>query len=252
MDALFPWIFRRKSFHLFRNIENLEISKDEISDVIGFFHSLTPLVPGIKTDIRTLPPSSHVDCHRGQEYCILLYSEKKDNYLANIGWLGQQLELYLVSKGIGTLWFGIGKPDIPNFNGLDYVIMIAIRKVDDPSKFRKDMFKSKRKSLDEIWQGAPLPGVSEIVRFAPSACNTQPWRVRRDGNILRVYRYRERGKRGIMPKDRVSYYNRIDLGIFLLFMELCLHHEALPYRRELFADPGDDREETLNAIYTLE
>ena len=55
-----------------------------------------------------------------------------------------------------------------------------------------------------------------------------------------------------MPKDRVSYYNRIDLGIFLLFMELCLHHEALPYRRELFADPGDDREETLNAIYTLE
>lgn len=55
-----------------------------------------------------------------------------------------------------------------------------------------------------------------------------------------------------MPKDRVSYYNRIDLGIFLLFMELCLRHEALPYRRELFVDPGDDREETLNAIYTLE
>ena len=55
-----------------------------------------------------------------------------------------------------------------------------------------------------------------------------------------------------MPKDRVSYYNRIDLGIFLLFMELCLRHKALPYRRELFVDLGDDREETLNAIYTLE
>lgn len=224
---------------------------EELTDIIGFFNSLIPLVPGIKTDIRILP-SSQVDCRRGQEYCILLYSEKKDNYLANIGWLGQQLELFLVSKGIGTLWFGIGKPDISNFNGLDYVIMIAIRKVDDPSKFRKDMFISKRKSLDEIWQGAPLPGVSEIVRFAPSACNTQPWLVRRDGNILRVYRYRESGKRGIMPKDRVSYYNRIDLGIFLLFMELCLRHKALPYRRELFVDLGDDREETLNAIYTLE
>lgn len=251
MDALFPWIFRRKSFHMFRNIENFEISRDELSEIIKFYHSCIPLVPGILTDIRILP-SSQVDCRRGQEYCILLYSEKKDNYLANIGWLGQQLELFLVSKGIGTLWFGIGKPDISNFNGLDYVIMIAIRKVDDPSKFRKDMFKSKRKSLDEIWQGAPLPGVSEIVRFAPSACNTQPWLVRRDGNILRVYRYRQSGKRGIMPKDRVSYYNRIDLGIFLLFMELCLRHEALPYRRELFVDPGDDREETLNAIYTLE
>ena len=39
----------------------------------------------------------------------LLYSEKKDNYLQNIGYIGEQLDLYLVSKNIGTLWFGIGK-----------------------------------------------------------------------------------------------------------------------------------------------
>ena len=30
-------------------------------------------------------------------------------YLQNIGYLGEQLDLYLVSKNIGTLWFGIGK-----------------------------------------------------------------------------------------------------------------------------------------------
>ena len=127
MDALFPCIFRRKSFHMFRNIENFEISRDETSEIDEFYHSCTPLAAGILTDIRILP-SSQVDCRRGQEYCILLYSEKKDNYPANIGWLGHQLELFLAPKGIGTLWFGIGKPDISNFNGLDYVIMIAIIK----------------------------------------------------------------------------------------------------------------------------
>ncbi|MBQ4564834.1 MAG: nitroreductase [Oscillospiraceae bacterium] len=251
MERFYPWIFRRKSFHLFRNLQDFEISDGEIREIIEFYHLLEPLVAGIHTEIRILP-SSQVDCRRGQEYCILFYSEKKDNYLANIGWLGQQLDLFLVSKGIGTLWFGIGKPDIPNYIGLDYVIMMAIRKVNDPAKFRKDMFKSKRKSLEEIWQGESLPGVSEIVRFAPSACNTQPWLVRRSSKQLRVYRYQQSSKRGIMPKDRVTYYNRIDMGIFLLFLELCLRHEALPYRRELFTDPGDDREETLNAIYTLE
>lgn len=47
--------------------------------------------------------------NRGQEYFILFYSEKKDNYLQNIGYLGEQLDLYLTSKNIGTLWFGIGK-----------------------------------------------------------------------------------------------------------------------------------------------
>ena len=250
MENLYPWIFRRKSFHLFRNLQDFMISDVELCEIIEFYHLLEPLISGIRTEIRILP-SSQVDCRRGQEYCILFYSEKKDNYLANIGWLGQQLDLFLVSKGIGTLWFGIGKPDIPNYNGLEYVIMMAIRKVNDPTKFRKDMFKSKRKDLEEIWQGDRLPGVSEIVRFAPSACNTQPWLVRRDGNKLSVYRYRQSGKRGIMPKDQVAYYNRIDMGIFLLFFELCLRHEALPYRRELFTDLGDDRKETLNVIYTL-
>lgn len=250
MENLYPWIFRRKSFHLFRNLQDFMISDVELREIIEFYHLLEPLISGIRTEIRLLP-SSQVDCRRGQEYCILFYSEKKDNYLANIGWLGQQLDLFLVSKGIGTLWFGIGKPDIPNYNGLEYVIMMAIRKVNDPTKFRKDMFKSKRKDLEEIWQGERLPGVSEIVRFAPSACNTQPWLVRRDGNKLSVYRYRQSGKRGIMPKDQVAYYNRIDMGIFLLFFELCLRHEALPYRRELFTDLGDDRKETLNVIYTL-
>lgn len=65
-------------------------------------------------------------CKRGSEYCILLYSEKKGNYLQNIGYIGEQLDLYLASMDIGSLWFGIGKTEEENYNGLDFVIMIAI------------------------------------------------------------------------------------------------------------------------------
>ena len=180
-----------------------------------------------------------------------MYSEKKDGYLRNIGYLGAQLDLYLASRNIGTLWYGAGKTAEASWDGLDFVIMIAIHKVTDVSKFRRDMFKSKRKPAEEIWEGAPIDGVTDIVRFAPSACNTQPWLVKMNGD-LSVYRYKKPGKRGMMPAERVSFYNRIDIGIFLCFMEICLEHQGIAYQRELFLDAGNDDEKTLNARYRLE
>ena len=93
--------------------------------------------------------------------------------------------------------------------------------------------------------------MSDIVRFAPSACNCQPWFVKNDGE-LSVYRYRKPGKRGIMPADKVSFYNCIDIGIFLCFLEICLEHQGIKYQRELFPDAGNDDEMALNARYRLE
>ena len=129
--------------------------------------------------------------------------------------------------------------------------MISIRKISDGSKYRKDMFKSKRKSVEELWEGEPIPGVTGIVRFAPSACNSQPWLVKNDGE-LSVCRYRKSGKRGIMPADMVSYFNRIDIGIFICFMDICLEHGGIGFEKTLYSDAGDDDKElVLNATYRL-
>ena len=151
---------------------------------------------------------------------------------------------------IGALWFGIGKPKEKKRNGLDYVIMIAIKRMPEDS-FRKDMFKSKRKPLEEIWAGEQL-NIANIVRFAPSACNTQPWFVENEANTLSVYRYKKPGKRGIMPIDKVMYYNRIDIGIFLFILETCLNEQGISYDRELFEDLSSaEVEKTLIAEYKL-
>ena len=211
-------IFKRKSFHIFRDVGNESISKDELNDIQSAYSEVTPLDPGIKTAIHIVP-EKETNCKRGGEYCILLYSEKKDGYLQNIGYLGEQLDLYLVSRNI--------------------------------SKYRKDMFKSKRKSAEEIWEGEQIPGVSDIVRFAPSACNSQPWYVKNDGE-LSVYRYKKPGKRGIMPANKVSFYNRIDIGIFICFMDICLGHNGVGFEKTLYSDAGDDDKElVLNAKYRL-
>lgn len=248
-NNLYDMIFKRKSFHLFRNIGNEYITDGELKDIENEFEKFKPLVEDIKVKMKIVKDST--TCKRGQEYCILLYSEKKDNYLQNIGYIGEQLDLYLVSKNIGTLWFGIGKVEEKQLDGLDFVIMIAITKVDSKDKFRKDMYKSKRKELSEIWNGDYYLDIANVVRFAPSACNTQPWIVETKEKELKVYRYKKPGKRGIMPVDKVIYYNQIDIGIFLCFIELCLNKNDINFDRTLYVEENAESEKNLTATYKI-
>ncbi|MBQ6135609.1 MAG: nitroreductase [Bacilli bacterium] len=249
MNDYYQMIFKRKSFHLFRGIGKESITDEELKDIEREFNKLEPLVKDISVKIKIV--KEEPSCKRGQEYCIMFYSEKKDNYLQNIGYLGEQLDLYLVSKNIGTLWFGIGTPEEKVLDGLDFVIMMAISKVDSPDKFRKDMYKSKRKKIEEMWSGNHYLEIADIVRFAPSACNTQPWEVEAKEDELKVYRYRKEEKRGIMPKNMVIYFNQIDIGIFLCFVELCLNHEKMKYDRALYIEGNHEDEMNLVATYKM-
>lgn len=250
MSEMYNAIFKRKSFHLFRNTGDDKLTDEEIENIYSAWKEFTPLYDGIRTDIQIVSRDTTLT-KRDADYCILIYSEKKDNYLVNAGYLGQQLDLWLVANNIGTLWYGIGKPKERQYDGMDFVIMICIKKINDQAKYRKDMFRSKRKEISEIWEGEILDGVTDIVRFAPSACNLQPWKCVNENKIISVYRYRNASKRGIMPKNMVIFYNQIDIGIFLCFLDLCLEHEKIPFSKILFTDTGDFSENTLVAKYKI-
>ena len=252
MDASqYKTLFKRKSFHLFRGVGSETITEEELNAIKEAYDSFESLYPDIRTAIRIVP-AKEVNFKRDAEYCILIYSEKKANFRMNVGYLGEQLDLYLVSKDIGTLWYGIGRTKEKSYDGMEFVIMIAIHKVSDQSKYRKDMFKAKRKPLHETWEGDTL-GVAEIARFAPSACNLQPWYVMNEGEELTVYRYKKPGVRGMMPAAAVGNLSKIDVGIFLCFLEICLAEEKINYSRELFIDKAGDRDGYSKvAVYTLE
>lgn len=242
---LYNQIFKRKSFHLFKNTE--VINDEELKKIKSYIKNIKPLDMNIKIDI-CIVEENETTCKRGGQYCILFYSEINGEYLRNIGYIGEQIDLYLASQNIGTLWYGIGKTERKQVNGLDFVIMMSIAKVSE-DMFRKDMFKAKRKTIEEIWRGQLLSFTS-IIRFSPSACNGQPWFVENINDKLKIYRYRKKGKRGIMPSDKVTYYNRIDMGIFLCILEICLEHDGYSYERKLFVDKSDDNIEfTLVAEY---
>lgn len=239
-------IFRRKSFHNFNDVGVL--SKEELCDLQAFIKDVVPLDESIKTKI-VIVPESETTCKRGGEYCILFYSEKRGDYLRNAGYMGEQIDLYLASKNIGALWYGIGTAKQKVLDGLHYVIMIAIAKVDADS-FRKDMFKAKRKALSQIWEGESL-GVGEILRFAPSACNSQPWFVSNENGKLTVYRYKKTKRSGVVPIPFIGYYNKIDVGIFLFMLEVCLKKEGYDFERQTFLEKTPDGvEQALVATYS--
>ncbi len=249
-EILYNMIFRRKSFHLFQDIGDEKLTPGELAEIRGFWETLKPLYPDIKTAIRIVPATETTN-QKGQEYCIAFYSERKENYLQNIGYLGQMMDLYLVSQNIATCWYGMGEAKEASADGLPYVIMLGMSKLCNVEKFRQNMFQAKRKAIEEIWKGEIIPGVTEIARFSPSACNSQPWYVERAGNILHIYRLHQSEKIGIMTAERAKFFNRIDMGIYLCILELCLKHEDVDYAVALHTDPGDDSEKTRVATITL-
>lgn len=74
-DKFYDMNFKRKSFHLFRNIGNEHITDEEIKDIKKEFIKLTLLVDNIKVKIEIVKKGTA--CKRGQEYCMLFYLEKK-------------------------------------------------------------------------------------------------------------------------------------------------------------------------------
>ena len=63
-------IFKRKSFHLFRNVGDDKLVQGELDDIEKAYADFGCLYPDIKTAIRIVP-ASKVNFKRDAEFCIL-------------------------------------------------------------------------------------------------------------------------------------------------------------------------------------
>lgn len=54
-----------------------------------------------------------------------------------------------------------------------------------------------------------------------------------------------------MPKDKVIYYNQIDIGIFLCFLDLCLDRNSIEYDKTVYVEESCENEKNLVAIYNM-
>jgi len=197
---LSDYIYKRKST---RRFSHDPLDGGVISGIEGFLSDLTPLDKGIPVKYELIH-SIRGGIMRAPHY-IAVYSEKKDGYLTNIGFMFQQFDLYLSSQGLGSCWVGLGKPKYDPHPGLEFIILMAFGTPLDPVHRGGDGFRRKR--LAEI-SNISDPRLA-CARIAPSAFNSQPWYFVDDNDKIYVYCHKAKGLKAIM----LNPVNPINVGI---------------------------------------
>jgi len=141
----------------------LEKLQEQINTVI-------PLFPNIRFSIEIADKTKGLFNVSAPHY-LILGSEEKDGYLENIGFIGQQLDLFFSEKGLGCCWLGVSKPLLKEASPLPFVICISFGKPAEP--LYRELSDFKRKPLSEISEGAD--DRLEAARLAPSGINAQNW-----------------------------------------------------------------------------
>ena len=176
-------IFVRKSV---RSYLNDPVRPEFLEEIRAKSREFMPLFEEIVTDITI------VDNRKGQfrrfpfpglraPYYILFYSEKAPRYQMNIGYLMQQMSLWLCSQGYGTCFLGDirVKKDLQTKGDMVLTGMMAFGRPHGSSTRKRS--EAKRLPLDElcVFRETPRDGMRSILeaaRMAPSSMNSQPWR----------------------------------------------------------------------------
>jgi hypothetical protein len=100
-----------------RRFSDKEVSKEQIAEIEAYFPTVKPLIPGIEVEMGIFTGNSKnrlegVAGYKGYAlgapaYLVIL-SDKKDYYLENAGFIGEDLVLKLTDMGLGTCWISVG------------------------------------------------------------------------------------------------------------------------------------------------
>lgn len=220
-NQLYETIFKRKAI---RKYDMTPLPTETLSAVKQFASSVKPLDDSIKYEFLHLVTEDVKNILGGKApHYICLYSEKKENYLMNAGFLLQQIDLFLSANNLGSCWLGMAKPtkQVPEQqNGMEFVIMLAFGNSSEPIH-RLDTTEFSRKSMSEI---STINGANELlepVRLAPSATNSQPWFFSGNTDEILVSRV----KLNLIKAQLLGKMNQVDIGIALYHLWLSLDHQ---------------------------
>ena len=176
-------IYHRKSC---RQFTGKPVDGSMIEKILSF--DPKPLYPDIKVrmDIVSRDKVKCI-CPWTTPQLIAIYSEETEGYLENIGFLFQQMDLYLQALGLGVCWLGMGRMNpktTQQVEGMKFVILLSFGHPKG-DQLRRDGKGFKRKSMEQISDKADSR--LEPARLAPSAVNSQPWYFTHEDDTIHVY-----------------------------------------------------------------
>ena len=200
---------RRRSV---RSYEERAVEEQVLAQMNSFMQNLRPLIDGALPVARVIPTreAAFLQKWRNPQF-LAFYAPNTQEGLMNVGFMYQQLDLYLQSLGLGTCWVGLGTP-VDTIHkppeGMKLAVMMAFGyPADVPERAQAADFT--RRSMQHMTDrdDARL----EPVRLAPSATNSQPWFFLHEGDVLHVYRE----KLSLIRQRTHGRMNAIDMGIAL-------------------------------------
>jgi len=192
-------IRQRKSIRKYEKTPLTEAILDKVREKMA---NLKPLYPDIPYAIDIVDKTKGLLAQgSGASSFLVFRSEESPAAYENIGFIGQQMDLFFTANGLGSCWLGMAKPQ--EKAEMPYVISMAFGTPAEP--LHRSLSEFKRKPLSEISAG--VDERLEAARLAPSGMNAQGWFfVANEGAIL-CYRK----KSGLLPEK----LGCIDMGIAL-------------------------------------
>jgi len=194
-------IRKRKSI---RKYDLTPLDASVLEDVQARIENVKPLYPDIKYSIKIVSKAKGLLNVKAPHY-LIFQSEEKEGYLENIGFIGQQLDLYFSGAGLGACWLGTAKPEKKESTELNNVLGISFGNPAEP--LHRDFKDFKRKSLASISEGDDER--LEAARLAPSGVNAQNWYFIAENGKIHCYRKKANPILGFIY-DKLAC---IDLGI---------------------------------------
>ncbi|RDY25315.1 hypothetical protein CHL78_018825 [Romboutsia weinsteinii] len=232
---LYDAIFYRKST---RSYSNRKIKEALIDNVRGLCNNVNYLNNNLNIKVHPIERGHLIHFLMGKEckvkapHYIVITSNKGEDYLQNVGYIGEEIILKLTSLGIATCWLecDLKRDDILEFIDLDEIDEededresklehpCAIIAFGYPEK-TKELFRSKKSSVDREkvkdfskrvdrkWSS-----ILEVVRYAPSIRNEQPWMFYNDKRGFHLYEKK--------PKKHIEDSSKISMGIALKHFDI--------------------------------
>lgn len=203
LNEIYEFIYKRKSVRQYK-MEGLSI--EVLIEIEDFIKNIVPLHKEIRVHYKIVADAKNLLPVRAPHY-LLIYSEEKEGYLNNVGFMFQQLDIFLSSKALGACWMGLAKPKDKIDNQKDFVIAIGFGEaLNDPYR---EISEFKRKPKEDVYNG--IDERLEAARLAPSASNIQNWFFEEQDGSIHVY------QKVINAFQNILYgkMNQIDIGIAL-------------------------------------
>jgi nitroreductase len=224
-SSLYQTIFKRKSV---RKIDPSPLDQVTLERITSQFSVVKPMLPGIRTEMKLMTSKDVRGMFKvDAPHFLAIFSEEKEGFLLNAGFMMQQMDLFLSANGIGSCWQGGPKPtkEAEKVAGLEFVVLLAFGKPLE-KVHRESLSEFKRRPLSDITNIGGKEDLIEPARLAPSGMNNQPWFFVDGNGAINAYYHKS---------IVADHMNQISVGIAISHIWLTARH--IGKEAELTIDP---------------